>query len=636
MLHDVGKVVLNEAGEWEGHADLRGKFGGALDASPLLDLISQHHQSLDPNNLPPAEVVLLTMADGFHKSMHQTGDIEGHPAFRQLAQEPSFCPYFGQPVDRWDRHSATGLVARVGPMLGRKLNMKQLLEIQGVLARFPHTSYLPHLSLGMHNQFTALLFYFLCRQMDEVTSPLDLKELTFTLFVITPQWLPLFYRLKDLRDYEKEVGSLRSALHGRVFKDDVAFLPPGFAPGFSPFEFFQGNSLVVVYDDADKIKGALQDIVNDSDVLRSLEVEATKYRLESTWETDKDDKLSFWGDCTHTSSQTWSVLSEESLRFPTLSLERCSICGKPSEDLVLDEGRGDMLCPICQERRRRERPADKVVDLQRVSQGPRGPQRVGYLFVALREPLRDEAVRVAEERLFPAFMKQRMVSPRILGPTEVGLFEYLQAVRDIGALQGSLAEQIEAMRKGDDREAARVLVELTTLSAYVLREDRFWPFLDFVNQQRKKLQLDSAVRTVLCHPKQPFWSLMDRFTTYEKGDLYYDVSEGSIVMFTDAEVSKIRDIAGIAEREWRSGAQLSALSRFARSHTLEELLLEIDVRARHNKLASRLPRPLREGLQGLSYEPDDDATKRRMKRAKFIDYIAKMSKRMPRGKKGRR
>jgi hypothetical protein len=258
------------------------------------------------------------------------------------------------------------------------------------------------------------------------------------------------------------------------------------------------------------------------------------------------------------------------------------------------------------------------------------------LIVTLREPLRDEAVRVAEERLFPAFMNQRMVSPRILGPTEVGLFEYLQAVRDIGAFQESLAEQIEAMRKGDDREAARVLVELTTLSAYVLREDRFWPFLDFVNQQRKKLQLDSAVRTVLCHPKQPFWSLMDRFTTYEKGDLYYDVSEGSIVMFTDAEVSKIRDIAGIAEREWRSGAQLSALSRFARSHTLEELLLEIDVRARHNKLASRLPRPLREGLQGLSYEPDDDATKRRMKRAKFIDYIAKMSKRMPKGKKGRR
>jgi hypothetical protein len=224
-------------------------------------------------------------------------------------------------------------------------------------------------------------------------------------------------------------------------------------------------------------------------------------------------------------------------------------------------------------------------------------------------------------------MNQRMVSPRILGPTDVGLFEYLQAVRDIGAFQGSLAEQIKTIRKkGDDREAARVLVELTTLSAYVLREDLFWLFLDFVNQQRKKLQLDSAVRTVLCHPKQPFWSLMDRFTTYEKGDLYYDVSEGSIVMFTDVEIGKIRDIAGIAEREWRSGAQLKALSRFARNHTLDELLLEIDVRARHNKLASRLPKPLRKGLHGLSYEPDDDATKRRMKRAKFIDYVAKLAK----------
>jgi len=166
MLHDLGKVVLNEAGSWKKHPNLRGKFGGALDASPLLDLISQHHGSLDPNNLPPVEAVLLTMADGFHKSMHQKGDIEGNPAFRQLAQEPSFYPYFGQPVDGWDWHSATGqIVTRIEPMLSRKLNMKQLLEIQGVLARFPHTSYLPHLSLGMHNQFTALLFYFLCRKM---------------------------------------------------------------------------------------------------------------------------------------------------------------------------------------------------------------------------------------------------------------------------------------------------------------------------------------------------------------------------------------------------------------------------------------------------------------------------------------
>ena len=105
-------------------------------------------------------------------------------------------------------------------------------------------------------------------------------------------------------------------------------------------------------------------------------------------------------------------------------------------------------------------------------------------------------------------------------------------------------------------------------------------------------------------------------------------------MFTDAEISKIRNVASIAEREWRSGAQLKALSRFARNHTLDELLLEIDVRVRHNKLAFRLPKPLREGLQGLSYEPDDDTTKRRMKRAKFIDYVAKMSK--PMKPKGRR
>jgi len=123
---------------------------------------------------------------------------------------------------------------------------------------------------------------------------------------------------------------------------------------------------------------------------------------------------------------------------------------------------------------------------------------------------------------------------------------------------------------------------------------------------------------------------MDRFTTYEPGDLYYDTSEGSVVMFTPEEIKQIREIAREAEQNWRSAAQLNALVHFARTHSLEELLLEIDVRARHRKLARSLPEPLKKALQTLKYDEKDDESKRRLKRAKFIDYIAKLARPMGR------
>ena len=105
-------------------------------------------------------------------------------------------------------------------------------------------------------------------------------------------------------------------------------------------------------------------------------------------------------------------------------------------------------------------------------------------------------------------------------------------------------------------------------------------------------------------------------------------------MFTSDEVQSIRDLAGIAERDWRSSAQLIALSRFALTHNLAELLLETDVRARQDKLPWRLTDPLKKALEGL--ESPDDERKAQTKRAKFIDYVAKMARPQRGGGKRRR
>lgn len=256
---------------------------------------------------------------------------------------------------------------------------------------------------------------------------------------------------------------------------------------------------------------------------------------------------------------------------------------------------------------------------------------MGYIFLALPSNLKDHAQRVADRRLLSAFMDQRMVEPRILRPTELGLFEYLQAVMEVNIFQEGAEERLQEIGKRD-RNSACTLIRFPTLLGYVLREDQFWRFLGFLNNEREKLKLDSSLKVILCHPKMPFWSLMDQFTAYDGEDLYYDASEGSVVMFTKDEVSMIRSAASIAEREKVPTAQLNDLSRFARNHNLDELLLLVDIRAREDKIGRLFPDSLRKALMKLSYQ--GDTARDAVKRARFIDYIAKLA-RPPEEKKGR-
>ena len=507
------------------------------------------------------------------------------------------------------------------------LSLCHLLALQDQVTGYPHTTYLPHLSLKLHQRFTALLLYFLMRRMENDNLPPN--ELEFSVLTISPEPMSLFYRLRDVSTYERAVKVLRDQLFRRIFRFDQAALP-GLTTACNPFEFFDGGSgLVLVYDRPEEVIAALGEILDDQPFLRSLSLEVTDFHLVGSWRPGKE-KQSFYAEPEDvgTHSRAWSLVSAPVMDYPAVSLERCQVCGRPEEALTEDIT-GDLLCPFCLRERQRKK-QDKVVDIHKVSE--EGKAKVGFVFLVLKEPLYEQAQEVATG-LLGKFVSQRIVEPGILQPTRGGLFEYLQAVQAMGEFQDKLEETIAGFRK-QKPEAAYTLLCLPTKMVYLVHEDFYWRFLGFLNEERGKLRFPTSLRAVLCGPKTPFWSLMDGFLTYDGRDLYYDEAEGSIVMFTSDEVQSIRDLAGIAERDWRSSAQLIALSRFALTHNLAELLLETDVRARQDKLPWRLTDPLKKALEGL--EVPDDESKAQTKRAKFIDYVAKMARPQRRGGKKRR
>jgi len=613
LVHDLGKVVLDASGQWTDHEQLDKKPFGRLLPESIVDKAKIHHASVDLQaGSHSAEALALIMVDGFQQAM---GKVPRGPA--RLQQHPAFYPYYGSVETGYDQHKVQPLTSRITSTLQEwpsleDLSLKHLLELQEELTHYPYASYLPHLSLALHHRFTALLLYFLRRQMDGGPPP---TELEFSMLTVSPEPMALFYRLRDVDTHKRLIKKLRDELFRRVFVADKKAALSKLGPTLNPFEFFDGGSgLVLVYDRPGEIIHALQEVLNEEPFLRSLLVEQTDFRLTGNWKwKPKKGGNDFWADPddVEISSSTWSLLSEPVMDYPAVSLERCQMCGHP-EEVLAEDVTGDLLCPSCLKERQERR--GKVVDIHKVSEG--GKAKIGFIFLTMKEPLYEQAQEVAGD-LLGEFMNQRRVEPRTLEPTKTGLLEYLQAVIAMGEFQTQVEEAIE-------KPHAYTLLRLPTKMVYLVREDFYWRFLGFLNEERKKLCLPTSLRAVLCGPKTPFWSLMDRFLIYDGQDLYYDEAEGSIVMFTSDEIRSIRDLAGIAERDQGSSSQLIALSRFALTHNLAELLLEVDVRARQNKLPSRLIDPLKKALDNL--EVTDDERKAQTKRGKFIDYVAKMAR----------
>ena len=633
LLHDLGKTILDEEGKWG-----RGREHARLDVtrSPALESevarfdfdallspdiaakVQAHHDHITTDS--DLALVAMVIADRVQKAMH--GIPQGKGA-QELKKKPPFNPYYGELVVGWESETAADVlwdvVSDLEPVAG-KLTMDALLHVQRRFRCYPHTSYIPHISLAFHHRFTAVLFYLAYRELSKLQAEgkdhTALKALKFSVITATPDPLHLFYRLRDVRAHEVIVHELRRGLYERVFKQHEADLP-SMGVGSNPFEFFTGDSLVIVYHPGEVIVESLREIVGKSSALRSLSVEMVDYMAPLSWRENGGLNFVRPAEVKQPLSES-PLVSPSLLIFPRQSLARCQRCNVPLAEAPTEGG----LCEACAMLMERG-----LLDLHWVAAGNGGegaPEgKLAYVFIKL-PPLREHAVAVVRQRLLPQVEKARArlgATVPALQPTKRGIFEYLQAVMEM-----------DEFRRVLDRFDAKIygLARFPDLLIYVMHEDRFWPFLDFVNQERGRLKLDTALRAIICHPKTPFWSLMDRFTIYEPGDLYYDTSEGSVVMFTPEEIKQIREIAKEAEQNWRSAAQLNALVHFARTHSLEELLLEIDVRARHRKLARSLPEPLKKALQTLKYDEKDDESKRRLKRAKFIDYIAKLARPMGR------
>jgi len=612
LIHDLGKTVLDASGQFTDHERLDKKPFGELLPVNIVDKAKIHHDPVDLQaGSHSAEELALIMVDGFQQAM---GQVPRGPD--ELRQHPAFYPYYGPVEIGYDQYKVQPLISRITGALQKwppfeDLSLKHLLDLQKELTHYPYASYLPHLSLALHHRFTALLLYFLWRQMDGGPPP---AKLEFSILTVIPEPMVLFYRLRDVDTHKRVVERLRKELFRRVFLVDKKAGLSELKPTLNPFEFFDGGSgLVLVYDRPDQIIDALQEVLDEEPFLRSLLVEQMDFRLTGEWKwRPRKGGYDFWADPddVKTSSRMWCLLSEPVMDYPTFSLDRCQMCGQPEKALTEDIT-GDMLCPSCLRERNQRR--DKAVDIHKVSEG--GKAKVGFIFLMVKEPLREQAQEVAAD-LLGEFMDQRMVEPHILEPTRTGLLEYLQAIIAIGEFQSQIEEVIE-------EPYAYTLLRLPTKMVYLVHEDHYWRFLGFLNAERKRLRLSTNLRAVLCGPKTPFWSLMDGFLTYDGRDLYYDEAEGSIVMFTAQEVQNIRDLAGIAERFGWSSAQLIMLSRFALSHNLDELLLEIDVRDRQDKLPEQLVEPLKKALKRL--QVPEEKSKAQTKRAKFIDYIVKMS-----------
>ena len=81
--------------------------------------------------------------------------------------------------------------------------MDALLHVQRRFRCYPHTSYIPHISLAFHNRFMAVLFYLAYRALIDLQAEgkdhTALEELKFSVLTATPDPLHLFYRLRDVR-----------------------------------------------------------------------------------------------------------------------------------------------------------------------------------------------------------------------------------------------------------------------------------------------------------------------------------------------------------------------------------------------------------------------------------------------------
>lgn len=643
MIHDWCKTVLNADGKWTGHQKFDPQAQGGVAFGPsdavtgtqlrelfgaqVVEYVKKHEEIRW--GAADSVVAAIGIADRVQKAMYQLQDAHGTIISERELPEvlklrlfpyPPFYPYYGAAIPRWQPEQAAKLLREaVKTIEGQGLEMHALLEAQRPFRTFPHTTYMPHLSLELHQRFAATLFLLVYKQLQKLKAAgclfSDLTALKFSVITAIPDPLELFYRLRDVTAYHDAATDLRQDLYEWVFENDCANVP-GASAEDNPFEYYTFDGLVLVYDEAQTVLDAIQASADRRQKLRSLAVEVINYEI-----TLNRDFVS-----PHHSPevQRFTILEQQSQVFPTTTLARCQRCNIPVAE-PLPSG----LCKSCETLM--QEPSG-IENLETVATDETGKtQRLAYVFLTLPEDLHAESARVAQLHLDRMIEDARRLRhpedpawadpnlPR-LRPTKMGLFEYLEAVLSVESMQ----REIRKKKPGGVKRIA----EFPRLTIYVMREGLFLEFFEILEETTAQMHLDLKIRAILCDLKTPVWSLMDRFTDHPREQerrTLVDTGGGEIVMFTDEEVKAIRDLAG-----WNSRAaartQLQALVQMARKGSLEELCLEIDRRCKKGKIWNNFAEALKGYLRNLKLETsrtgDDTEFANREKRALFIKNVA--------------
>jgi len=406
LLHDLGKTILNEQGVFSKHWELdvrrspalkpeaeRFNFDALLGAG-IAAKVRAHHDHISAGSDPA--LVAMVIADRVQKAMHVVRNEEGKvitdktDPYQVLINRPPFYPYYGEPILGWESGTAADVlwevVGDLKPVAG-KLTMDALLHVQRRFRCYPHTSYIPHISLAFHHRFTAVLFYLAYRELSKLQAEgkdhTALKELRFSVITATPDPLHLFYRLRDVRAHEVAVHELRRGLYERVFKQHEADLP-SMGVGSNPFEFFTGDSLVIVYHPGEVIVKSLREIVGKSSALRSLSVEMVDYMAPLSWRENGGLNFVRPAEVKQPLSES-PLVSPSLLIFPRQSLARCQRCNVPLAEAPTEGG----LCEACAMLMERG-----LLDLHWVAAGNGGegaPEgKLAYVFIKLPPLSADE------------------------------------------------------------------------------------------------------------------------------------------------------------------------------------------------------------------------------------------------------
>ena len=623
MLHDLGKLALNDKKEWpENHGDLHpiGKLYDidfeSIIGKDILQIIKSHHGNLSKNKFDISQLsisqISLIVADRIISSLSRK---EKNYDYGKLNQIVKFNPFYGNPED-WDTYKAHSLLKEVADFLENNLNSTNLITIQDKLLKYPYQHYYPHLSLGVHQRLSAALYLFLYEKFSGIKSYSDLENFDIYLIEVDSQPLNLFYRLREAVAYSNLADKIVSNLFSKYFKKFAQKIQ--FDPKSNPFMFYFADGMIFLVDDS--IENISNNLINDIEGVNALDIKTLKITFKITWKAIEDQKLfKIYVNPPDTKYQLMkkTIVSDRIFNFERTEFDQCEGCGIP-----IPADSEEKLCEQC--KNLRENYSSKfLIDETTVKKekikDDENPTKIAYLFLNIPD-LINHAEEIAEKELIDRFIRELRLD-RVIYPTQHGFIEYLQALQEIKEFQDSISHTVTKMKKEYGENSIEILFKTSEKLCIILSEYILWEFIDYLNIERSDLKLNSSLQIFITQKKTPFWSLINLASTYSPNDKLYNITRGENIMFSAEEIGEIRKLANEAIRRHIYPHQFTRLSKFALHTTRDELLLEIDRSA--DKLRG-FEGELKKGIEDLT--PEGIRYLDAEKRSIFLKYIGDLVK----------